>query len=106
MNKRQPFNFADDYVPASVDNDPIPLITPFQKYMLEGMRGISADVQELKTSVDALAPRVAGLEQRAALWNKALTVGKYLAPAVILQLFPSLAKYVPIITEAISKANP
>lgn len=110
MNKHQPFGYASDYVPDSevVDNDPIPMMTPFQRYILDGMRGISADVKKLKVSVDAMTPRIHELEKKAALWGKATNIAKYLAPVLLLELakaVPSVAKYVPIITDAINKAN-
>lgn len=103
---RQPFPPADD-LPG--DEAPTPLMTPFQRYVLDGLQGLGEEVSELKTAVHALAPRVDALQARADLWSKLAHYTKFLWPALALEaarLFPSIAKYIPVITDAIQKANP
>lgn len=103
---RQPFPLAAD---LQGDEDPVPLMTPFQRYVLDGLSGLGTEVSQLKEAVDALAPRVDALQQRAAMWGKLVHYAKFLWPMLALEAarwFPALAKYIPVITDAIQKANP
>lgn len=103
---RQPFPLAAD---LQGDEDPTPLMTPFQRYVLDGLSGLGTEVAALKTAVKELAPRVDALQQRAAMWGKMVHYAKFLWPMLALEaarLFPALAKYIPVITDAIQRANP
>lgn len=111
MTVRQPYGPASDYAPRQTEPEaePIPLMTPFQKYVLDALSGLGMEVADLKKSIDALVPRVNELDQRAAWWGKAVHYAKFVWPVLALEVarhLPALAKYVPIITDAIEKANP
>jgi uncharacterized protein involved in cysteine biosynthesis len=97
---RSPYPYASDYEP---EIESIPLMTPFQRYVLEGLEKVEKGQLALKGSVDALVPRVETLEKQAQWWKKAVAVAKYAAPALALQLFPALGKYIPAILDALSK---
>lgn len=117
---RSPFSYASDYdaAPYSSDQDPtvneraIPLITPMQRYMLEGLDKMwkaqtetNAQLAGMRKTLDDMAPRLVQLEQQAAWWQKAVSVAKYALPAIVMQLAPSLAKYTQVIIDALGKAQ-
>jgi uncharacterized protein involved in cysteine biosynthesis len=104
VSARAPFPYASDY--EASDTESIPMFTPFQRYVLEGLEGVKKGQSELKSSVDALVPRVTQLEAQAQWWKKAVALAKYALPALVLQFFPALGKYVPAIVDAIGKVQP
>lgn len=97
---RSPYPYASDYEP---EIESIPLMTPFQRYVLESLEKVTKSHDALKASVDALVPRVQQLEAHAAWWKKGVAIAKYALPAIALQLFPALGKYIPAILDALGK---
>ncbi len=110
-----PFPPADDYVPADQpapeDSEAaIPLVTPFQRYMVDGLKAISNRLEGIEHQVAEMAPQVKRLEADAALAKKVLTYAKYVGTALAARYFPefvgAIAKYAPAIFEAAGKASP
>jgi len=116
---RQPFLTADDFEPRGeeADSDPsIPLLTPFQRYVLEGIDSVkraqgefTAELTSMKATISEMAPQVKRLEADAALAKKVLTYAKYLGFGLATRYFPelaaSVAKHAPAILEAAGKAS-
>lgn len=112
---RSPFAFASDFYSdeeRTTQEPVVPLITPMQRYMLEGLdklwqsqEATRADVAVMKTTLTVMAPRLEQLEQHAAWWKKAVAAAKYAAPALLLQFAPSLAKYVQVIIDAVGRVQ-
>jgi len=111
---REPFRYAEDYEPYSEQtvNEAIPLITPVQRYMLEGLDKISKAqgvmnerLSGVEATLTAIAPRLEQLEKHAAWWQKGVAVFKYAAPAIVLQAAPSLSKYVHVIVDALGRVQ-
>lgn len=112
---RSPFAYASDYYSdeeRTTQEPTIPLLTPMQRYMLEGLdklwqsqEATRADVAVVKGTLTAMAPRLEQLEKHAAWWKKGVAVVKYAAPAIVLQLAPSLAKYVQVIVDAVGRVQ-
>ena len=90
---RQPYPLAADYLSGN-GADHVP-----------SLQELGEKLDALAIKVDALVPAVAELQKRAAWWAKAVSVVKYALPAVALQMFPAIAKYVPIIVDALGKAS-
>ena len=115
---RAPFNFAEDFDPSKDDSEPsIPLMTPFQRYMVDGMRRLfvaqgefTGEIASMKQRIDEMAPHVQSLKNDAALLKKVLTYGKYVAFGLATRYFPEfaagVAKHAPAIIEAAGKAAP
>lgn len=120
---RSPFAYASDYDAAPYSQDEptlnehaIPLITPFQRYLLEGLDKLwkaqdetKQELQAMKASVAEMAPQVKRLEADAVLLKKVLTYGKYVAFGLVTRYFPEfaagVAKHAPAILEAAGKAS-
>lgn len=116
---RSPFAYASDYDAGpysheepTLNEHSIPLITPMQRYMLEGLdklwrsqEATRGELTEVKQLLSAIAPRLEQLEKHAAWWQKGVAVVKYAAPAILLQVAPSLAKYVQVIVDAVGKVQ-
>jgi len=114
---REPFRYAEDYEPYSEQtvNEAIPLITPVQRYMLEGLDKISKAqgvtnerLNGVEATLTAIVPRLEQLEKHAAWWQKGVAVFKYAAFGLATRYFPelaaSVAKYAPAILDAAGKA--
>ena len=83
-----------------------------QRYMLEGLDKMwkaqtetTEQLAGVRQTLAAMAPRLEQLEQHAAWWKKAVAVVKYAAPAILLQVAPSLAKYTQVIIDAVGKVQ-
>lgn len=112
---RAPFKFAEDFNPADESDAAIPLLTPFQRYMLEGMQRLfvaqgefTGALASMKSSVEEMAPQVKRLEADAALLKKVLAYGKFIAFGLVTRYFPefaaSIVKHAPAVLEAAGKA--
>lgn len=110
-----PFRLADDFEPTSIPDESIPLLTPFQRYMLEGMQRLfvaqgefTGALASMKASVEEMAPQVKRLEADAALLKKVLSYGKFIAFGLVTRYFPefaaSIVKHAPAVLEAAGKA--
>lgn len=120
QQQRQPFLTADDFEPrtANEDSDPtIALLTPFQRYVLEGIDSVkraqgefTAEIVAMKAQIAEMAPHVTSLKKDADLLKKVLTYAKYIGFGLGTRYFPeffaSVAKYAPAILDAAGKAAP
>ncbi len=108
-----PFPYADDHadadtVPHEASEDAIPLLTPFQRYMLEGIDSLkraqgefTAELVVMRAQLTEMAPLVKHLESDAALLKKVLSYAKYFAVALASRYFPEAAKHIPDILKVI-----
>lgn len=117
---RQPFLTADDFEPRSPEEDSepsIPLLTPFQRYVLKGIDSVkraqgefTGEIASMKATLAEMAPHVSSLQKDAALLKKVLTYAKYVGFGLATRYFPelaaSVAKYAPAILDAAGKASP
>jgi hypothetical protein len=115
---RQPFMPADDFEPMSADaeSDPsIPLLTPFQRHVLEGIDSVkiaqgefTGEIKAMKAQLAAIVPLVESLRNDAVLAKKVLTYAKYVGFGLVTRYFPEFAagvvKHAPAILEAAGKA--
>jgi hypothetical protein len=112
---RSPFGYASDYYAddeRTTQEPTIPLMTPFQRFLLDGLEKLwqeqgksTARLANIESHLSVMAPRLEQLEQQAQWWKKAVAVAKYAAPAIVLQLAPSLAKYVQVIVDAVGRVQ-
>jgi hypothetical protein len=113
--QRSPFQYAADY--EDRDTESIPLITPFQRYVLEGLDSVkraqgefTAEMTVMRQQISEIAPHVISLKNDAALAKKVLTYAKYVGFGLATRYFPefaaSVAKYAPAILDAAGKATP
>jgi hypothetical protein len=118
--QRQPFLTADDFEPrseAEESDSSIPLLTPFQRYVLEGIDSVkraqgefTGEIASMKAQLAKMAPHVESLQRDHAMLRKILTYGKYIGFGLATRYFPefaaSVAKYAPAILDAAGKAAP
>lgn len=117
---RQPFLTADDFEARSEESesDPsIPLLTPFQRYVLEGIDAVkraqgefTGEIASMKATIAEMAPHVHSLQKDAALLKKVMSYAKYIGFGLATRYFPelaaSVAKHAPAILDAAGKAAP
>lgn len=116
--QRAPYPYAEDYeltTPAIEPESAMPLLTPFQRYVVESLNGLkaaqgefTAEVAAMKAKLDEIAPHVTSLKNDAALAKKVLTYAKFIAFGLATRYFPEfaagVAKNAPAILEAAGKA--